>query len=721
MKDDSLIMIPTTAKVTKTKTVFLQNDQQIIINAPGSLMGKLVTLCDGALTKMQVIDSLTSEWDQECVVELIDELFRLGLLIDPKYVCEDVWRYATNPSRYARAVSDQEAAELAQKAWERQKAGAVCNYYQKSKFNFGNLLENRCSTRSFSKLPVELQVIVDILWSGYGECRDAKRTVPSAGALYPIMLYLALMRSSGELSPGVYRVNVSQMWSAGFEMISEDVAKLQRAFMDPLMAEKAHGAVVIGGSLKQTAEKYGNRSMLYVPLEVGHVAQNIHLAAHSHHIATIEIGGFAEDILRTACEMPDEYLPMTTVLFGHPSREDDIATDVYEVDWVMPIAKSYQAPFAVAQARVSEELNEDWSYGRDTSPEMAMIKAVAEAKEWAACGCVPETLLKARLKDVPNAVDPRTIIQFHESQYQLNDFPMERFDEEIAYEWVEGKDIISGESKHLLADLVYFPYYGENPPYYFANSSGVAAHPDLQKAVESSVLELIERDSFMIAYLTGLVYPTVLVSSLPRYLQERISILEKEGFKVTVKDHTLDLAPVVTVLVQNEGLAYTNCASCSRFEIESAIDHALMEVEASVLARLQNGPATALKPSGVVMPLHHGALYEQKGYYHRADFMFGGEARATNELTASVNSWNGLLDKLQQMEVPLITTQLFLSEQYGGNGDLNIVRSIVPGLVPMTFGYRQEPGGMKRIYDIARQKGKRLSYGSIRKFPHPFA
>jgi thiazole/oxazole-forming peptide maturase SagD family component len=721
MQKGSLLVIPVTAKVSQTKTVFQQHDQKIIINAPGSLMGQLVTLCDGRLTKTQIVDSLTSEWDQECVVELLDELFRLGLLIDPKYICEDVWRYATNPSRYARAVSDQEAANLAEKAWVRQQTSTGCKYYPKSTFGFGNLIEDRCSTRNFSKLSVEVQVIVDMLWSGYGECRNAKRTVPSAGALYPVVLYLGLMRSSGELSPGVYRVSVSQMWSVGFEMVSTDVARFQRAFMDPLMAEKAHGAVVIGGSLQQTAEKYGNRSMLYVPLEAGHVAQNIHLAAYSHNIATVEIGGFAEDMLHTACGMSDEYLPMTTILFGHPSREVDIATGVSEVDWVMPTAKSYQAPFAIAQARVSAELNEDWSYGRDASPEMAMIKAVSEAKEWAACGCVPEGLLKARLKDIPNAIDPRTVIQFHESQYELPDFPLEPFDESIAYEWVEGKDELTSESKHLLAELVYFPYFGETPPYLFANSSGVAAHPDQQIAIESSTLELIERDSFMIAYLTGLNYPTISVSSLPRYLQERISTLEQEGFEVTVKDHTLDLAPVVTVFVRNETLTYTNCASCSRFVIESAIDHALMEVEASVLARLQNGPAPAVKPSEVSMPLHHGALYEQKGYYRRADFMFKGEVRDLKELSVPLNSWDRLLDKLHQRNLSLITTKFFLSEQYGGNSDLSIVRSIVPGLVPMTFGYRQEPSGMKRLYEVARQKGKRLTYGNIRKFPHPFA
>jgi oxalate decarboxylase/phosphoglucose isomerase-like protein (cupin superfamily) len=41
------------------------------------------------------------------------------------------------------------------------------------------------------------------------------------------------------------------------------------------MLEKAHGVVVISGSFKITGQKYGNRSLLYVPLEAGHVAQNM--------------------------------------------------------------------------------------------------------------------------------------------------------------------------------------------------------------------------------------------------------------------------------------------------------------------------------------------------------------------------------------------------------------------------------------------------------------
>jgi ribosomal protein S12 methylthiotransferase accessory factor len=289
------------------------------------------------------------------------------------------------------------------------------------------------------------------------------------------------------------------------------------------------------------------------------------------------------------------------------------------------------------------------------------------------------------------------------------------------YEWVEGTDEITGVRKKIFADLVYFPYFPDTPPYVFANSSGVAAHPELQKAIESSALELIERDSFMIAYLTGLDFPSIEIHSLPEHLKRRIIALQREGFVVTIKNHTLDWAPVVTIFAQNENLAYTNCASCSRFDIEAAIDHALMEVEASVLARLQNGPATTLVPTEVYAPLDHGALYEQKQYFRKADFMLQGDTLKLGECSGEVNSWNDLTDKLFREGMSLITIPLSLSEQYGGSDDLSIVRSIIPGLIPMTFGYRSEPGGMKRLYDVAKFRGRKLTYGNIRKFPHPFA
>ena len=228
----------------------------------------------------------------------------------------------------------------------------------------------------------------------------------------------------------------------------------------------------------------------------------------------------------------------------------------------------------------------------------------------------------------------------------------------------------------------------------------------------------------MIAYLARLGSPTVLERTLPEGIRKRVCELRQAGFRVSIMDHSLDLAPVVCVLAQSETLGCTTCASCASFDIEHAVGHALMEVEAFVLARLQGEGAKGIGPTEVVMPLDHGRLYDQRRYFHQADFLVRRRDRiAFRDIGNSVaRSWQELLFRFTAKGWHLFTIPLSLSEQYGGNGGLHIIRSIVPGMVPMTFGYRQEPAGMERIYRIAKEFGSRnLSYRELTKFPHPFA
>ncbi|OHB05761.1 MAG: hypothetical protein A3A26_03720 [Candidatus Zambryskibacteria bacterium RIFCSPLOWO2_01_FULL_47_14] len=79
------------------------------------------------------------------------------------------------------------------------------------------------------------------------------------------------------------------------------------------------------------------------------------------------------------------------------------------------------------------------------------------------------------------------------------------------------------------------------------------------------------------------------------------------------------------------------------------------------------------------------------------------------------------MERFTKNNLRLLTIPLYLSDEYGGSGNLHIVRAIIPGLIPMTFGNRQEPAGMERIYRIGKEfGGKELSYGELTKLPHPF-
>ncbi len=710
-------------------TTFYMNDEGVVVEAPGKLVRQMVTLCNGTRTKKEVIQNLEKEWDRKAVKGLLNALRRKNVIVDARQVSEESWKTVENPSRFPNHIAGADVVKLVHKASDRHRHNPSEIVYPTKTGLLGSLLARRQSIRSFSGAPVEFQGVVDMLWSAYGvlepqENGFSRRTAPSAGALYPLIVHVALFKQTGDLQPAIYSVYLGHPGSVGFRFVSDDVSRFSRAFLSPLMLEKAHGAIIISGSFRVTGEKYGNRGMLYVPLEAGHAAQNINLAAVEHNVAAVEVGGFVDALLAGATNLPKYYHPLITVVFGTQASEVQVedSSPKIEVQWAVPSSTRYHPPFAMASARVSERRS--WSHGRDASPVLAHIKAVAEAKEWAACGNISDSIVQARLADLGTAIDPRDVMRFHPAQYRVRQFPFKPFDEKAEYGWTEGYDERTGSAVHILADLVYFPYFPKTPYYVYANSSGVAAHPDRQKATETSTLELVERDSFMIAYLARLESPSILEQTLPQEIRKRVRGLRQAGFRTYIKDHSLDLAPAICVFAQSEKLGCTTCASCASFDKEHAVDHALMEVEASVLARLQSGEAKQIKPVEVAMPLDHGKLYEQKRYFHCADFLVRGRNKiAFRDIGNSVAwSWQELLDRFAAKGWRLLTIPLHLSDEYGGNGNLHIIRSVVPGMVPMTFGYRQEPAGMERIYAVAKERGKgTLSYRELTKFPHPFA
>lgn len=729
MKKIFLPLFSARSRITGSKTVFYANEATLEIRVPSALMKTLLDVCDGTKTDKEVIGLVSKDWDSATVVALLNALRRHSLVVDARCMNEQDWNVVKNPSPFPNSLTEKDVAKLVKKATERHQENPSLMVYPIQKSGLNSLLEERRSVRAFSGEPVDFQNIVGLLWSAYGahgakKSRHVHRTVPSAGALYPLLIHLALFQQVKNLSPAIYSVYLGARRSVGFKKESSDILKFKRSFLDPLMMETACGAITISGSFAIGGEKYGNRGMLYVPLEAGHAAQNIHLSATESNVATVEIGGFVDELIAEAVHLPANYHPLTTVVFGmekkFPGQEHP--SDVMDLQWAIPMSGKYRPAFSNASVRLSPKRS--WSHGRDVSPKLAYIKAVAEAKEWTACGNLPESMISARFTDLPTAVDPQSIIKFHPLQYRDKHFPFGPFDRSRKYEWTEGRDEFSGSSVRILADLVYFPYFPKTPYYAYANSSGVAAHPNSAKALEISLLELIERDAFMITYLARLRMPIVGLKSLPSIVQKRVRDMRSVGFRTWIADISIDLAPVMFVFSQSSYFHCTTCSAAADFNAENALDHALLEVESFVLARMQNGPAKNIKPTDVAMPLDHGMLYEQARYFRMADFLVGSRKRinfrdaGNNTATSSM----ALMSQLEQNGYRLLSIPLRLSDQYGGNDGIHIVRSLVPGLVPMTFGFGQSPLGMQRIYAVAKMFGHgNMSYRELTKFPHPFA
>ncbi len=725
MKFDDVPVLRASSVVFRNKTVFKTLTEEITVEVPNVVIRQMLDLCDGRTTVASVLNEMSSSWERKSVSGLLGDLFRKRIVVDGRNLIEEFWQVVTNPMLFPVIVSNKKVASLVNDAVDRHRLDICDKTYEPNLGNLEVLIASRKSTRIFSGEEVPIQTIVNMLWSAYGECFAADershRTVPSAGALYPLDIRVGLFQKSGDLAAGIYKACYDQNGSVGFKLITEDTLKFARAFLSPAGIQNGvHGAIVISGSFSVSNAKYGNRAMLYTTLEAGHVAQNILLEATQRGVATLEIGGFADDLVADAVNLNGKYHPLTVIAFGKEGFQSDSenSSPKPEVDWMIPLARNYKPSFALASARLSPGRN--WAHGRDPSPKMAVMKATSEAREWTACGCIPD-LIRARYKELDCVVDPRQIIRFHSRQYNLPGFPFVPFDESAQYAWTKAYDA-EGKEFFVLADHVYFPYFPETPYYCYANSSGCAAHPNEQTAIETGTLELVERDAFMNRYLCRISAPIISPKTLPDEIQKRLQNLRRIGFNVWFLDHTLDLAPVIFVFAQNTNISFTACASCSSFDIAYATEHALTEVESSILYRLQHGPLASLLPNEVVWPNDHGRLYAQRRYFRQSDFLVSDNRMISFKDAAhgAAMSRASLMKRFNQKGWKQLVVPLAVSAKYGGNDGLHIVRTIVPGMTQMTFGYRQEPTGMPRIYQIAARFGRGITHHQLTKFPHPF-
>jgi len=152
----------------------------------------------------------------------------------------------------------------------------------------------RQSIRSFRPDALNLQEVSQLLWSVQGKTHNGlKRTAPSAGATYPLEVYLSVRMVEG-LRPGVYRYLTD---SHALQLLrSGDVSRrLQEAAWEQDFIGTAPIHVVIAAVFERTTRRYGERGNRYVHMEAGHSGQNLYLQAAALGLGTVAVGAFEDD------------------------------------------------------------------------------------------------------------------------------------------------------------------------------------------------------------------------------------------------------------------------------------------------------------------------------------------------------------------------------------------------------------------------------------------
>jgi SagB-type dehydrogenase family enzyme len=152
-------------------------------------------------------------------------------------------------------------------------------------------LAARRSVRSYGARALTLSEVSQVLWAAQG-ITDAHghRTAPSAGALYPVKLYLAVGEVSG-LSPGLYEYHPD---GHALTLVKEGDPRrdLTQAALSQQCVGAAKACLVIAAVPSVTEAKYGGRAMRYIDNEAGCICQNIYLQCQALGLGTVCIGAF---------------------------------------------------------------------------------------------------------------------------------------------------------------------------------------------------------------------------------------------------------------------------------------------------------------------------------------------------------------------------------------------------------------------------------------------
>jgi len=192
------------------------------------------------------------------------------------------------------------------------------------KNNFNVLLEERYSCRDFQNKPLNLDDVANILWAACGRSHDsvtsATRTAPSAGATYPLELYILVGKNAVvNLRDGLYHYSIEEH---ALEIIREGDkrAELARACLDQSFISVAPVSLIIAAQFERTTTRYSKRGERYVYMESGHVCQNIYLAATYLGLGTVEVGAFIDESVKGVLGLDKDYDPLSVMPIGYAKR-----------------------------------------------------------------------------------------------------------------------------------------------------------------------------------------------------------------------------------------------------------------------------------------------------------------------------------------------------------------------------------------------------------------
>jgi ribosomal protein S12 methylthiotransferase accessory factor len=402
-------------------------------------------------------------------------------------------------------------------------------------------------------------------------------------------------------------------------------------------------------------------------------------------------------------------------------------------------------PFADVVVNMPLFIGDEGVAGRTHSYEVSELTAILEGLE-RYCGIEPRgkrTVVYDSYRNLADqALNPLKVGVHAKEQYARPDFPFKPFHPDRPMNWVWGYSFLQ-ERPILVPELLAYYSLGGGDGFVYETSNGCALGGSLEEAIFHAILEVVERDSFLMTWYAQLPLPRLdLNSANDKELQlmvERVRVVA--GYDLYFFNSTMEHGiPSVWAVAKNRKQKGLNliCAAGAHPDPIRAVKSAIHELAGMMLVLDEKLEANRKKyekmlhdPLLVQQMEDHGMLYGLPEAEERLQFLlddnrplrtFEEEFERQTKSTDLTDDLRGILQKFRQLNLEVIVVDQ-TTPVIKRNG-LYCVKVLIPGMLPMTFGHHlTRVTGLERVLRVPMELGytkQPLTLEQLNPHPHPF-
>ncbi|AUT03317.1 bacteriocin biosynthesis protein SagD [Nostoc sp. CENA543] len=374
-----------------------------------------------------------------------------------------------------------------------------------------------------------------------------------------------------------------------------------------------------------------------------------------------------------------------------------------------------------------------YGVGKGMNDEQAIIGAVGEALE-RYCGSIVDRrqiIIDSYESLADVAIPPQVFFSFSQQQYSDPNFPFPTFDPKIQTSWVTAVNLHSQQQILLPAASVYLNFCSHQlgdcilP----VTTNGMASGLSVEFAAYRGLCELIERDAFMITWLNRLPVPRIDFTHQPGIETAIARNYARFGIELMAFDLTTDIqVPVIAAFAidrSGESPALVTGLGCD-LDGATALRKAIFEVcqiRPHDISRMLAGDGANLHQYQDIQDLKdHSAFFYTTARLGELDFLLHhnhgreiADLQTCRDYTES-ERLQSVVQKLHQVgaEAYLVDVTTPDVAPLG----FRVVRTLASELVPIYFGYGQEPLGTQRLFTVPERLGYSRPH-HLNPCPHP--